>query len=369
MHSQINILFCDLKRQYISIKEHIDKTISKVLSSGWFVLGTEVESFEQIFAQYCNCSFGIGVGSGTEALYLSLLASDIKLGDEVITVANAGVPTVVAITLTGAVPVFVDINYKSYNIDSSKIEEKITDKTRAIIPVHLYGQCADMDPIIMIGKKYNLVVIEDACQSHGTLYKGKKAGSLGDMGCFSFYPTKNLGAYGDGGMIVTNNNELATRLKLLRNYGQTQRYYHEIKGINSRLDEIQAAILKIKLQYLDDWNKKRNKIAAIYNKQIINELIIKPEKMGYGSHIYHLYVIACRYRDKLQEYLKSNGIQTLIHYPIPVYLQRAYEDLRFNNFCQMTEEYSKMVLSIPLYPEMKEEEAYYICEVLNKFRV
>jgi dTDP-4-amino-4,6-dideoxygalactose transaminase len=266
-------------------------------------------------------------------------------------------------------PVFVDISPKSYNIDVSKIEEKITYKTKAIIPIHLYGQCADMESIIRIAEKHNLKIIEDACQSHGALYRGRKSGSLGDLGCFSFYPTKNLGAYGDGGIIVTNNEALAVRARMLRNYGQSQRYHHELKGLNSRLDEIQAAILRVKLRYLDKWNNKRIELAKIYNSHITNELIIKPEKMEYGSHVYHLYVIACKYRDKLQECLKNNGIQTVIHYPTPVYLQKAYEELKFNNSCQITEKYSKMVLSLPLYPEIAEEDVYCICDNINKFRI
>jgi len=369
MRSDKEVLFFDFKRQYDFIKKHVDEAIHRVLSSGWFILGKEVESFEQRFSEYCSCSFGIGVGSGTEALQVSLLACGVVQGDEVITVANAGVPTVAAITLTGATPVFVDIDSKSYNVDASQIERKITKNTKVVIPVHLYGQCADMDPIMTIAKKYNLKVIEDACQSHGALYKGRKSGSIGDIGCFSFYPTKNLGAYGDGGMVVTNNIELATKLRLLRNYGQTQRYKHEIKGLNSRLDEIQAAILNVKLKYLDNWNSRRIEIAEIYNKQIKNEIIIKPGIVEYGTHVYHLYIIACKYRDKLQEYLNKSGIQTLIHYPTPVYLQKAYKELGFNNSCQITEDYSNMILSIPLYPEMNEDEINYICEVLNNFQI
>lgn len=363
-----SIPFCDLKKDYLPIEKEVKQAINKVFSEGCFILGKEVESFEQEFAEYCKCAFGTGVASGTEALQIAILSCNVTPGDEIITVANAGVPTIAAITSTGALPVFVDIDLKSYNIDVSKIEQKITNKTRAILPVHLFGQCADMDPILRISKKYNLKVIEDACQAAGAMYKGKKAGSIGDVGCFSFYPTKNLGAYGDGGIIITNNSSLDYKAKMLRNYGQTQKNFSELRGINSRLDEIQAAILRTKLQHLDKWNNKRLEIAQIYNKNIANIHITKPSKLGYGIHIYHLYVIACPYRDKLQSYLTNNKIQTLIHYPIPVYKQIAYRE--FNKCqCLITEEFSKKILSLPLYPSISKEEIYYICEILNKFKI
>lgn len=366
--SDKKIPFCDLKRQYLFAKEKVDGEIKKVLHSGWYILGKEVEAFEKEFAAYCGCSFGIGVGSGTEALHIALLACGIKPKDEVITVANAGVPVVVAITLAGAVPAFVDINSDTYNIDVSKIKERITNKTKAILPVHLYGQCADMKQVLKIAKKRRLKIIEDACQAHGASYNDRKAGSMGDMGCFSFYPTKNLGGYGDGGMIVTNDKSLAKMAMMLRDYGQIRRYHHEIKGFNSRLDEIQAALLKIKLRYLDKWNDRRVKIAQIYGKNITNKLILRPEKIKESFHVYHLYVIACRCRDKLQSYLRNNGIQTLIHYPLPVYRQKAYAEFESYSDCKITDRYSKMILSLPLYPEMKTEEALYVCDIINKFK-
>jgi len=363
------IPFCDLKRQYLCLKDEIGREVESVLSSGWYILGKEVESFEKEFSAYCGCPFGIGVGSGTEALHIALLACGINPGDEVITVANAGVPMVVAITLAGALPVFVDINPDTYNIDCAKIEEKITDRTKAILPVHLYGQCANMDPILDIAKKHGLRVIEDACQAHGASYKDKKAGSMGDMGCFSFYPTKNLGGYGDGGMIVTNNELLAKRSMMLRDYGQIRRYHHEIRGFNSRLDEMQAAILKIKLRYLDKWNDRRVKIAQTYSKNIANKFVLKPGKMKENFHVYHLYVITCECRDGLQSYLKSNGIQTLIHYPVAVYRQKAYAEFGSRGDCEITGRYGEMVLSLPLYPEMEDEEIFYVCDTINKFKV
>lgn len=367
MNNNKNIPFCDLKREYLFLKEKIDKAVNRVLSSVWYILGREVECFEREFAGYCDSTFGIGVASGTDALHIALLACGIKPGNEIITVANAGVPTVVAIMLAGAVPVFVDIDPASYTIDVSKIEEKITDKTRIIVPVHLYGQCADMMGILKIARRHGLKVLEDACQSHGATYKGEKAGTLSDAGCFSFYPTKNLGGYGDGGMIITNKKPLAKKARLLRDYGQDRRYHHILKGLNSRLDEVQAAILRVRLKYLNRLNRRRIKIAEIYNDNI-NKLIIKPRKMDYGSHIYHLYVIATNYRDRLKKYLMDNGVQTIIHYPIPVYNQIAYAEFRDNNICQLTDKYSKMILSLPMFATITDEEVYYICDVINRFK-
>lgn len=363
-----NITFCDLKKQYRNLEKQLSKAIKQTLHSGCYILGEEVRLFEQEFSKWCNCSFGVGVASGTEALYIALLVCGVKSGDEVITVANAGVPTVCAIAMTGAIPIFVDINERSYTIDVSKIEKLLTKKTEAILPVHLYGQCADMDPIVQIAKKYNLKVIEDACQAHGALYRGSKAGSLGDVSCFSFYPTKNLGAYGDAGMIVTSDPELAKKAKMLREYGQSQRYVHIMRGINSRLDEIQASMLRVKLRNIDTWNKRRNEIAGIYNRNIKNKYVIKPLRMEYNYHIYHLYVIASIYRDKLRSYLSEAGIQALIHYPTPVYLQEGYSLYRPRSNCHITEVSTKKVLSLPLYPELKDEDIYYIAETVNKFR-
>lgn len=368
MRSDKIIKFCDLKRQYLSLKDELDDQIDGVLSSGWYILGKEVEKFEEEFASFCGSAYGVGVASGTEALFIALLACDIKSKDEVITVANAGVPMVVAITLAGAVPVFVDINPEDYNIDVSKIEKRITKKTKAILPVHLYGQCSDMGPIFKIAKRHNLKVIEDACQAHGAAYEGKRAGSFGDIGCFSFYPTKNLGCFGDGGMIITDDKELAERAKSLREYGQIQRYRHMSKGINSRLDEVQAAILRVKLKHLDKWNKMRIEISRIYNKDINNKLIMKPKEMSRRLHIYHLYVVATRYRDELQNYLMKNGVQTLIHYPVPVYRQKAYAELKVDSICKNTDKFSKMVLSLPLYPEMTKEEVHRVRDLINRFK-
>ena len=361
------ILFSELKTQYESIKDEIQEAFEQVFASSWFVLGKNVEAFEKEFASYCQANYGIGVGSGTEALHLALLTCDVQPGDEVITVANTAVPTISAISFAQATPVFVDIDPDSYTMNPKLIEEKITDKTRAILPVHLYGQSADMRPILKLAKKYNLKVIEDACQAHGAEYDGKKVGALGDLGCFSFYPSKNLGAYGDGGMVVTNDQNLADNIWMLRNYGQKKRYYHDIKGFNSRLDELQAAFLRKKLKYLDRWNENRRQIAQLYHDNL-GKAVVKPVEKDYAYHIYHLYVIRCQQSEKLQNYLKENEIQTLIHYPVPVHLQKAYMDLNIKQgSLPITEQYASEILSLPLYPELKKDDVFYVADKINEF--
>lgn len=357
------IPFTDLSGQYHSIKDDVDSAIKEVLDSGWYILGKKVELFEKNFANYCQVKQGIGVANGTDAIHLALLACGVGKGDEVITVSNTATPTVLAITYTGAKPVFVDIDPESYTIDINKIEENITEKTKAILPVHLYGQPADMDPVLELAHKYDLEVIEDACQAHGAEYKGKKVGALGDVGCFSFYPTKNLGGYGDGGMAVTNNEELAEKLKMLRNYGMKKQYHSIIKGFNNRLDELQAAILDVKLKKLDEWNEKRRRNARIYDELLVN--VVKPVEKKYSKHVYHLYVIRCSDRDKMQQKLANAYINTLIHYPVPVHWQKAFEE--FKNVClPLTEMYSKEILSLPMYPELTEEQIYYIIDLINR---
>jgi dTDP-4-amino-4,6-dideoxygalactose transaminase len=365
----MKIPFGDLKPQYSHLKKEIDGAVRQVIERGWFILGEEVAAFEKEFSFYCGSSFGVGVGSGTEALHLSLIALSVGHGDEVITVPNTAVPTVSAISFAGAVPKFVDINPDTYTIDVTKIESAITEKTKAIIPVHLYGQCADMDAILDISKKYNLAVIEDACQAHGATYKGKKAGSMGDAGCFSFYPSKNLGAFGDGGIVVTNDAAIAERLKLLRNYGQEKRYFHRIKGFNSRLDEIQAAILRVKLKCLDQWNTTRMGKAALY-KRLLRDVsnIITPIEAPYSSHVYHLFVIRCEERNNLQGFLSEKGIGTLIHYPRPIHLQESYKDLRCEKGdLPVAEHCAETILSLPLYPEIKDSEIEFIVAAIKDF--
>lgn len=353
-----------LDLQYKSIKKEIDSTIQKVLKSGWFILGKELESFEKEFAKFNDSKYSVGVNSGTDALHLSLRALNVKQGDEVITVPNTAIPTISAISLTGAKPVFVDIHKESYNLNPNKLERAITKRTKAIIPVHLYGQSADMDPILKIAKKHNIPIIEDCAQSHGAIYKGKKTGNFGIAGCFSFYPSKNLGAYGDAGLITTNNRGMYEKLVLLRNYGQKDRYFHTEKGTNSRLDEMQAAVLRVKLKHLNKWNEKRRKIAKIYTEGLKN--ILTPKEMNYSKHVYHLYVIRTKHRERLIDHLKKNKVGTQIHYPIPAHLQKAYYGLNIKRGAfPVAEKCAKEILSLPLYPELKETEVRSIIKLIN----
>jgi len=361
------ILCANPLSQYLSHKDAIDKAISRVLNKGWYILGEEVKAFEEEFAGYIGVKYGIGVGSGTEALHLALVACGIGPGDEVITVSHTAVATVAAIKLAGANPIYVDIDPVFYTLNPNKLEAAISANTKAIIPVHLYGHPADMNPILQIATNHDLFIIEDCAQSHGAMYNDRKAGSFGDMACFSFYPTKNLGAIGDGGMVVTNNLELATKVKLLREYGWAERYVSSIAGWNSRLDEIQAAILRMKLRYLDSDNEKRLRIAEIYNKELSSMKIYLPQKRKHSSHVYHLYIIRSKYRDELQNYLKNNGIAALVHYPIPVHLQPAYNKVGKNVKLHETEQAAHEVLSLPMYPELKETDVLLITNVIKKF--
>ncbi len=361
----MTVNFVDLKREYFSIEHEINDAIQKSLNNGNFILGEEVKNFENDFSKYIKSEYAVGVNSGSDALFLALKSLGIDNGDEVITVSHTFISTVDAITRNEAKPVFVDIDPHTCCIDSSKIEEKITPKTRAIMPVHMYGHPADMDPIKEISDKYGLFLIEDACQAHGAEYKGKMAGSIGDMGCFSFYPTKNLGAYGDGGIIVTDNGELAQKLVMLRNYGQIEKNRHEFLGYNSRLDEIQAAILSTKLNYLDKWNEARRNIAQAYNRFLEGSGLIKPLEKDYAKHVYHLYVIKHKNRDFIQKELLKKDIQTQIHYPIPVHLQNAYKNM---NPVKLpgTEKVCEEILSLPMHPWMISEEVNEVCNSLNR---
>jgi dTDP-4-amino-4,6-dideoxygalactose transaminase len=326
-------------------------------------MGEELERFEEEFALFCNTKYAIGVANGSDALILALIACEIGEGDEVITVPNTFIATTEAITHVGGKIVFADIDPKTYTIDISKIEEKINERTKAIIPVHLYGQPANMDPIMRLAKKYDLKVIEDAAQAHGAEYKGEKVGSIGDVACFSFYPGKNLGAYGDAGMITTNSEEIAKKVKLLRNHGRiTKKYEHEIEGCSSRLDNLQAAILRVKLKYLNNWNDSRRDNAKKYN-ELLNDTagIVTPYEADYAKHVYHLYVIRTeKGRDKLREELKLKGVATGIHYPIPLHLQPAYSYLGYKkgDFL-VTEKASEEILSLPMFAELTGEQ---ICE-------
>lgn len=363
----MNIPFGDLKRQYAAQKTEIGHAIQSVLDKGWFVLGEYGHHFENNFANYCNAKQGIGVGSGTDALHLGLKACGIRTNDEVITVAHTATPTASGISLSGAKPVFIDIDPQSYTIDPNLIEQAITSKTKAIVPVHLYGQSANMDDILTIAQKYCLHVVEDCAQAHGTLYRGQKVGTLGDVGCFSFYPSKNLGAFGDGGMVITQCPQIAQRVQLLRNYGSITRDVHEIQGINSRLDEIQAAILNTKLSHLDAQNQRRREIAHIYRTQITHPDLDHPTEKDWGTHIYHLYVIQTPHRNRLRQHLENCGIGTGIHYPTPVHKQPAYTHLNTQHL-PMTEHIVDRILSLPIFPELTDAEINHVVTSANAFR-
>ncbi|OYQ63080.1 erythromycin biosynthesis sensory transduction protein eryC1 [Pseudanabaena sp. SR411] len=347
------IPFVDLKTQYLSIKDEIDTAVLKVLDSTQFILGSEVAALEAEFANYSQASFGIALNTGTSALHLALLAAGIGAGDEVITIPMTFVATTAAICYTGATPVFVDIDPVTYTIDVTQIEQAITGRTKAILPVHLYGQSADMDPILEIARRHNLVVIEDAAQAHGAEYKGRRVGSIGDIGCFSFYPGKNLGAYGEGGMAVTNNPEYDQTMRMLRDWGQEKRYHHVLKGYNYRMDGIQGAILRVKMRYIEAWTEARIACAANYNELLAESGLGLPSALPHNRHVYHIYAVRSPQRDALQQSLQAHDIQTGIHYPIPVHLQKSYSELghKVGDFPH-SEAVANEVLSLPMYPEL-----------------
>ena len=365
----MGVPFFDLKRQYHSIKNELDAALQQVMDSCRFVLGESVKSFEKKFASFCGTDFAVGVANGTDALRLALLAYGIGKGDEVITVPNTFIATTEAISQTGAKIVFVDIDPQMYNINVSQIEEKINERTRAILPVHLFGQPADMDPIMEIAKKYDLKVVEDACQAHSAEYKAKKAGSIADAGCFSFYPSKNLGAFGDGGMVITSDEGIAQRVGMFRDHGQIKKYEHLVEGTNSRLDEIQAAILEVKLRRLDEWNRLRQRNASVYDEllQDVREAVT-PLEAECAKHVYHLYVIKTHRRDELQEWLTSKGIGTGLHYPVPLHLQEAYQYLGYKEGeFPVAEERAKEILSLPMFPELTGEEIEKVVSEIKAF--
>jgi dTDP-4-amino-4,6-dideoxygalactose transaminase len=365
----LKVPFGDLRRQYVAMRQEIDEAVQRVFERGWFILGIEGENFEREFADYLGVKRAVGVGSGTEAIHLALRAVGVEAGDEVITVPNTCVPTVSGIWAAGAVPVLVDVKEESFTLDPDKLEAVITPKTKAILPVHLYGQAADLDSIIEIARRHNLKVIEDAAQAHGATYKNRKLGAIADAAAFSFYPSKNLGANGDGGAVTTNDEEIAERVIRLRNYGQEKRYYHKTKGTNSRLDEVQAAILREKLKYLNAWNERRREIANIYDEGLTNSLLQKPVQVDYGRHNYHLYVIRCERRDELQRFLNEKGISTLIHYPVPIHLQEAYGDLnKRQGDYPVAELIAGQILSLPIFPELTYDEARYVIDCINSFK-
>jgi dTDP-4-amino-4,6-dideoxygalactose transaminase len=364
----MKVPFGDLARQYQSIRNEVDDAVSRVLCRGSFILGEELARFEQEFAAYLGCRHVVGVGSGTDALHLALAAAGVLAGDEVVTAANTCVPTAAAISSTGAKVALADIAPASFNMDPHRLEQSIGPNTKAIVPVHLYGQAADLNPILDIARRASIPVIEDAAQGHGASYQSRKLGVIGDAGCFSFYPSKNLGAFGDAGAVATDNDEIANRVRQLRNYGEQRRYLHKTKGYNSRLDELQAAILLVKLGYLDNWNRRRRQIAEFYNREIANPLIRKPAELQYGSHNYHLYVIRCRWRSELQAHLARLQIITLIHYPVPVHLQEAYADLgKGPGSYPEAETAANEVLSLPVFPELTDDEIQYVADSINSF--
>jgi dTDP-4-amino-4,6-dideoxygalactose transaminase len=357
----------DLKRQYLTIKDEIDLAIKKVVESGHFILGNEVSSLEKEVAEYIGVNHAIGVASGTDALHLSLLACGIGEGDEVITTPFTFIATAEAISYCGAKPVFVDINNDSYNINPSKIEARITKNTKAIIPVHMYGRAAEMDEILKIAKKYNLKIIEDCAQAFGAEYKGKKIGGGGDIGAFSFFPSKNLGAYGDGGIIVTDDDDIANKIRILRVHGSKQKYIHQVIGYNSRLDEIQAAILRVKLKKIDEWNEMRRKNASVYNA-ILKGLPVKLPTDSGKNHIYHVYTIQIKRRDECMKFLGENGISTAVHYPVPISAQEPYKYLGYSE-TDLPNSYkiAREVVSLPMFPELKKEEIEIVCDKVKEF--
>lgn len=360
------INFGRLDLMHNEIRNEIDEAVKRVIDNSYYIDGPYLKKFENDFAKYCDTNYCVGVGNGLEGLKLSLLALGVSKGDEVIIPSHTFIATALAVADCGATPVFVEVDEKSFLIDPTKIEEKITEKTKAIIVVHLYGQCCDMDKIKEITNKYNIKIVEDAAQAHGALYKGKKAGTLGDIAEFSFYPGKNLGCLGDGGCITTNNKELADKVRELRNYGSNEKYIHNEKGFNSRLDELQASILSAKLPYLDKWNNRRNEIAERYINEIKNGKIVLPSIENNNTHVWHQFVIKTENRNELQEYLKNNGIATMVHYPRAIHKQKAYEE--FNHLDLPIAEYlAENILSLPMYYGLTEEEIDYIINTINQY--
>jgi dTDP-4-amino-4,6-dideoxygalactose transaminase len=363
----VDIPFLDLKSPYLEIKQELDDAYDRVMRSGWYILGDEVDSFEREFASYCGVKHCIGTGNGLEALHLILRAYDIGPGDEVIVPANTFIATWLAVSYSGARPVPVEPDSRSYNLDPQKIESAITKNTRAIMPVHLYGQPADMNPIREIAGQYGLKVIEDAAQAHGASYLGKKAGGLGDAAGWSFYPGKNLGALGDAGAMTTDDDLLAEKLRVLRNYGSKVKYYNEVKGYNSRLDPIQAAFLKVKLRHLDDWNERRFRIVQHYIEALAPVPgVVLPGIISKAISSWHLFVVCVENRDALQKYLKAQGIDTLIHYPVPPHLSEAYRDEQWQKGdFPITEKLADTVLSLPVGPHMSQQNVETVIAVIK----
>ena len=364
----MNVPFADFSEQYHTIKDEILPGLTQVFEKGNFILGQPEKDFESEFAKYCDVQYGVGVNSGTDALYLALAAFDVGPGDEVILPTFTFIATALCVSYTGATPVFVDIEEETYNIDPAALEAAVTKKTKVIIPVHIYGQPANMDEINAIARKHNLKVMEDAAQAHGSTYKGKKVGSLADVACFSFYPTKSLGAFGDGGIIVTNDKAINDAALMLRDYGRQGRYEHKIKGYNSRLDTVQAVILAAKLKNLDAWNRMRNDLAAHYAQLLSGvEGVQTPKIKGDRTHVFQTYAVRVKGRDQVLEQMQKNGIGVLIHYPIPLHLQEAYKELghKKGDF-PVAERLCAEILSLPMFPHMSKEQVAAVCDELKK---
>ena len=365
----MKVPFLDLKAQYDAIADEIDDAIRQVIERTAFSGGPFVSAFEEQFAAFCQCKYAIGVGSGTEALWLALAALDVGQGDEVITVPNSFIATAEAISFCGAKPVFVDVNGESQTMDPVLLEAAITERTKAIIPVHLFGQMADMGPIMEIARRHNLFVIEDACQAHGAEYNGRPAGSVGDLGCFSFYPGKNLGAYGEAGGVVTNSDELSDRIRMIRDHGQSKKYHHAMIGWNGRMDGIQGAILSVKLKYLAGWNDARRKNAQFYSSLLSTiDGVTPPREMDYARHIYHVYAVKAKNRDPLMAALAEQGISCGIHYPVPIHLQNAYQYMGAEKGSfPVAEKCAEEIVSLPMFPELTDEQIHFVAGKIRRF--
>jgi dTDP-4-amino-4,6-dideoxygalactose transaminase len=364
----MNIPFIDFKEQYHLVKEEIDSGVKRVFEKGNFILGQEEKDFETQFASYCDSTYAVGVNSGTDALYMAMCALDLKEGDEVILPTFTFIATALCVSYTGAKPVFVDVEDETYNIDPDQLKKAITKKTKAIIPVHIYGQPANMNEIMAIAKAKKIAVVEDAAQAHGATYKGKKIGSIGDMACFSFYPTKSLGAFGDGGMVVTKNKKMYEKIMMLRDYGRVGRYEHKIKGFNSRLDTVQAVVLSAKLKHLDQWNKMRNEKAKYYSELLKSvKGVVAPVIKSDRTHVFQTFAIRTKNRDKICEALQKKNIGVLIHYPIPLHLQEAYKELKYKKGSfPVAEKLCKEVLSLPMFPHMTNEQIEYVVDSVRE---
>ena len=368
MVSEVRIPVEDISRQYVRIKDEVEAAMGRVLPTSDYILGPNVSAFEEEFADYCQTEYSLGISCGTEALHLALVACDVGSGDEVITVPNTYIATVFAISYVDATPVFVDVDPVTFNIDVNKIEEKITPRTKAILPVHLYGHMVDMDPILEIADQYDLWVIEDAAHAHGADYKERRAGSIGDIGCFSFYPRKVMGCYGDGGAVTTNDYDLYDRLKVLRYMGQHEKYLHEVIGFQQRLDEIQAAILRVKLEHLETWIDERRELAALYNELLVDLPVITPKAVGDVRHVYYQYTIRTPHRDELMEFLAARGIGSQNMYPMEVPYQPAYEHLghEYGDF-PVADAHVKEILCLPMFPELTEAEVREVGQAVQDF--